>query len=388
MASLTSRERIIRALNHQETDIIPIDIGGIYNQTTLHKDAYTKLQRYLGYENEITISSILSQSAFPDEYIRKRFKADCYPLYVSLDRVEYKIEKNENGVISYKDEWGVRWECPQNGVCFNPVGHPLEGCTLDDIDKFPWPDPKDKRKWSGMGEKAKEIYENTDYALVVNGPLDGGIYVPCQWLMGYESFFIKMMTEPEIVEAMLEKIVKYHIGQWNVILDEVGKYSQVVVLSDDLGTQNSPLMRPSLYKEIIKPAQAKVVNFIKSKADVKIVYHCDGAVHKFIPDFIELGMDAWNPVQISADGMDDTAYFNKKFGDKLAFWGAGCDSETILSTKAPEEIRQEVKRRINDLAPGGGLVLGSINNIEKNVPVENIVTFYDALYEFGSRFYG
>ncbi len=387
MSSLKSRERVIRALNHKETDRIPIDIGGIYNLTTLHKDAYKKLQKYLGYNNKITISSMLSQTAFPDEYVRQRFKADCYPLYMPLDKMNINLQWDKDGSSWYKDEWGVKWMCPANGLYYDPVGHPLEGCTLEDIDKFNWPDPNDNSKWLGMGKRAKDLYENTDYALVVNGPFNGGVYVPCQWLMGYEDFFIKMMIEPEIIEAMLEKIVEYHIGQWNLILDEVGKYAQVVVLSDDLGTQNAPLMRPSLYRQLIKPAQAKVVNFIKSKADVKIVYHCDGAISEFISDFIDIGVDAWNPVQVSADGMDDTAKLKKEYGDKLTFWGAGCESQTVLSTKTPEDIREEVKRRINDLGSDGGLILASIHNIQKDVPIENIVAFYDALYEFGTAFY-
>lgn len=381
---LTSRERVLKALNHEETDRIPIDIGGIHNLTTMHREAYAKLQAYLGHDNEIKISSMLSQSACPDEYVRKRFKADCYPLYLTPEKYGYDLKSDDLGGSYYIDEWGIKWRCPIGGYYYDPVGHPLSNCTLGGIEKFNWPDPHDGSKWTGMREKAKEIYETTDYAIVVSGPLDGGIYVPCQWLMGYEQFFIKMMTDPEIVEAILDKIVKYHIGQWNIILDEVGEYVQVVVLSDDLGTENEPFMEPRLYREFIKPAQAKVVEFIKSKANVKILYHCDGAVKDFIPDFIDVGFDAWNPVQVSAAGLDDTAELKRLYGDKLCFWGATCESQSVLSKKTPEEIKAEVKRRISDLAGGGGLVLSSIHSIQKDVPIENIIAFYDALYEYGT----
>ena len=238
-----------------------------------------------------------------------------------------------------------------------------------------------------MRAKAKDIYENTEYAIVVNGPLDGGIYVPCQWLMGYEYFYIKMMTEPEIIQAILEKVVEYHIGQWEIILNEVGPYAQVVVLSDDLGTEYAPLMEPSFYRQYIKPAQARVVKFIKSKADVKILYHCDGAVSDFIEDFIEIGIDAWNPVQVTAVGLNDTADLKRKYGHRLCFWGATCESQTLMLSKSIDEIRLEVKRRIGDLAKDGGLVLSSIHNIKKEVPVENVVAFYDAMYEFGVEYY-
>ena len=388
MAALTSRERVVRALNHQETDRVPIDIGGISNLTTLHRDAYKNLKNYLNYEHETVLTSMLSQSVLPDEFLRKRFKADCYPIYTTgPSKLELQIHTENDGSTWYKDEWGIKWKCPQDGLYYDPVEPPLKDCTLGDIENYPWPDPKDTARLTGIKEKAKDVYENTDYCLVMNGPLYGGIYVPCQWLMGYEDFFIKMIAEPAVVEAMLEKVVEYHLGQWELILNEVGKYVQVAVMSDDLGTQQHPIMSPKMYRQFIKPLQAKVAAFIKSRADVKIVYHCDGAIRDFLPDFIDVGFDAWNPIQVSANGMDDTAWLKKEYGDKLCFWGGSCDSQNILSRKTPQEIRAEVQRRVNDLAPGGGLVLSSIHNIQRDVPPENIVAFYDALYEFGTSFY-
>lgn len=384
---LTSRERVIKALNHEATDRVPIDIGGIYNLTTMHKDAYASLKAYLGFDDKITLSSMLSQTAFLDEEVRKRFKVDLYPLYISPERKGIKLEETDDGVSYYYDQWHIRWECPVGGAYYEAVGHPLQDCTLEKIENFKWPDPNDDAVWRGMGKKAKALYEETDYALVVNGPFDGGIFVPCQWLMGYEEFYIKMMVEPEIVEAILAKVVEYHIGQWNIILNEVGDYVQVCVLSDDLGTQSSPIMSLEFYRDIVKPAQEKVIRFIKSKADVKIVYHCDGAVSEFIEDFIDIGIDAWNPVQVSADGLDDTKELKRLYGDKLAFWGATCESRDLLSKSTGEEIEAEVKKRIGDLASGGGLILSSIHNIQKDVPAENIVAFYDALYTYGVEHY-
>lgn len=388
MVELTSRERVIRALNHQETDRVPIDIGGISTLTTLHRDAYAKLKDFLGYKNDqVTLTSMMSQSVLVDEYIRKRFKGDFYPLYTTGPKPDLQIQQEDGGATWYLDEWGVKWRCPAEGLYYDPVGHPLQDSDLEDLDRFPWPDPRETRHIVGLEEKAREIYENTNYAIVVSGPFYGGIYVPCQWLMGYENFFIKMISNPKLVRAVLDKVVEYHLGQWDLILNAVGKYTQVVLLSDDLGAQQFPIMNPKMYREMIKPYQAKVVNFIKSKADVKIVYHCDGAIKEFLPDFVELGFDAWNPVQVSAQGMDDTAWLKKEYGDKLVFWGAACDSQNTLSSKGPKEIREEVRRRILDLGHGGGLILSSIHNIQRDVPVENVVAFYDALYEFGTAFY-
>lgn len=388
MIEMKSRERVIRALNHQEADRVPIDIGGISNITTMHKFAYRNFQKHMNQNDEIIITSPLSQSVLPGEWVRKRFHADCYPIYVTGPTYESSHPNvDEDGATWYRDEWGIKWKCPSGGFYYDPVEPPLINCTLENIKKYPWPNPKDQSKILGLGKKAKDLYENTDYALVMNGPLYGGLYVPCQQLLGYQEFFIKLLIEPEIVEAVMDKIVEYQIAQWEMILDQTGNYIQALVMGDDLGTQNSPIMSPKVYREIIKPRQKKVVNFIKSKADVKIIYHCDGAIRAFLPDLIDVGFDAWNPVQVSADGIDDTAWLKKEYGNKLSFWGGTCDTQNVLSKSTPEQIRQEVKRRINDLSPNGGLVLSSIHNIQVDVPPENIVALYDAFYEFGSKVY-
>ena len=387
MSELTSRERVMKALNHEEADRVPIDIGGIYNLTTLHRDAYTRLMDYLGYDyDEVEIAYFNPQSVIVDERIRQRFKSDCYPVCVDGPADwEFELHEEDDGSAWYRDEFGIKWKT--SGLYFDPVEPPLKDCTVEDIEGFDWPDPQDPSRIAGLKEEVKRLYEETDYCLVLSGPLGGGIYLPCTWFIGYQEFFMKLIMDPDVVEALLKKIVEFQLGWWEMVLAEIGEYLQVVVLSDDLGTQEAPLMRPEMYREQIKPYQKEVVSFIKSKADVKVVYHCDGAIYDFIPDMIDIGFDALNPVQVSAKGMDDTAKLKEEFGDEISFWGGACDSQGRLSKGTPEEIKEEVKKRINDLAPGGGLVLASIHNIQKDVPVENIVAFYEALYEYGSTFY-
>ena len=396
MAEMKSRERVIRAIEHQETDRTPIDIGGLSNITTMHKDAYRKMQKYLGHEGEpFEISSMLSQSAKPDEYVRKRFKADCYPIYSSGPEGYMKILQTDpvDGSTFYYDDFQVKWACPKNGFFYDPVGHPLaEMKTIDEMEAFDWPDPYDKTNINGqgivgLGDKAKDLYENTDYALVVGGIFNGGTFVPIEQLLGYEKFFKMLMKKPDTVRYLLDKILTYEKAHWDMLLDEVGKYASVAVLSDDLGSQIAPIMRPSIYRDVIKPYHKEIVNFIKSKCDhIKIVYHCDGAISEFLPDMLDIGYDAWNPVQFSANGMDDTAAINREYGDKIAFWGGTCDAQGVLSRGTVEEVKEDVKRRIKDLAPGSGLVLASVHNIQREVPIENMVALYDSFYEYGTAF--
>ncbi len=388
METMTSRERVMKALNHQPTDRIPIDIGGMHNLTTMHRDTYANLKKYMGLEEDAVLTSALSQSIQPTAFMRERFKTDCYPIYLPLKEHEKNPTQEADGSLTYMDEWGVKWRCSPGGLYFDPVGHPMTDFEYEDLESYPWPDPYKDYGYDALAAHAKDMYENTDYALVLNGPLDGATYVPVQQLLGYEEFFVRLMIDEPFIEYCLDKVVEFQIAQLGMIFDKMGQYIQVARMSDDLGTQNAPIMRPDVYRKIIKPRQKKIVDFIKSKKpDIKIIYHCDGAVYPFIPDFIDLGFDAWNPVQVTADGIDDTARLKREFGDKLCFWGAGCDSQQVIARKTPEDIRAEVRRRINDLAANGGLVLGSIHNLQRDVPPENIVAFYDALYEYGVAYY-
>lgn len=380
---MISRERVIKSLEHQPIDRLPIDVGGIYNLTSLHKDAYSDLIKYLGYDNlEIKIGYFNSQTVIVDEKIRKRFKADCYPLIPEgTTEEELNIQLDEEGKKFYIDEFGLKWK--SSGLYYDPVESPLERDDIKSVKNLKFPDLRNQpRRFDKLKKEAVKVYQDTDYATVLSGPLGGGIYVPCTWFLGYESFFIKMITDRELVLELLNQIVQYHLEWWDIVLSEIGEFVQVVVLSDDLGSQEAPLMSPEMYRDIIKPFHEKVITFIKNKANVKVVFHCDGAIWDFIPDFIDMGVDALNPIQVSAKGMDNTSKLKQEFGDQICFWGATCGGQNILPNSNPKEIEREVKKRIDDLKSNGGLVLSSIHNIQKDVPPENIVAFYDALFKY------
>ncbi len=385
---MTRRERVMTALNHQIPDRIPTDIGGMHNLTTMHRDCYANLKAYLGLKEDATIASTRSQAILPTEELLTRFHSDCYPLFPALPEWEKNPVPQEDGSLTYVDEWGVMWRKSESAIYFDAQGHPMKDITLDNFDSQNWLSPDYDYGYDALAEKAKQMYNDTDYALVVNGPLDGATYCVGQQLLGYEAYFVKLMMEKELMHKMMQKIVDFQIGQWRQIFDKMGDYISVCRMSDDLGSQKAPLMRPKVYREMIKPYQKQVTDYIHSrKPDVKIVYHCDGAIMQFLPDMVEIGMDAWNPVQVTAAGIDDTAAIKAEFGDKIAFWGAGCDSQQVIANEKPDVIRAEVRRRINDLAPNGGMILGSIHNLQKNVPPENIVAFYDAINEYADVFY-
>jgi uroporphyrinogen decarboxylase len=171
---------------------------------------------------------------------------------------------------------------------------------------------------------------------------------------------------------------------WAKALETVGENVMIVSEADDLCGQETTLVSPKMYRELIKPRHTRLFSFIKktAKTDVKIFYHCCGAVSSLIPDLIESGIDILNPVQVSAAGMD-TRELKRLYGNDLVFYGGGVDTQRVLPTGTPAEVRDEVRRRIDDLAPGGGFVFNTVHNIQADVPPENIMAMWEALREFG-----
>jgi uroporphyrinogen decarboxylase len=182
-------------------------------------------------------------------------------------------------------------------------------------------------------------------------------------------------------KALFDKLADFHIEFFRHYLEAVGDCIDVVVVSDDLGGENGPLISPELYRELIKPAQKKLWQFIKSNTEAYLFLHSCGSISKFIPDLIEIGVDILNPIQVAAKDMD-TRRLKDEFGDKLIFWG-GIDTQRILPFGSPEDVESEVKKRIADMAPGGGYVLTAVHNIQAGVPPENICMMYDAARKYG-----
>ena len=179
-----------------------------------------------------------------------------------------------------------------------------------------------------------------------------------------------------LMEVYMERVSKY--------ADAVGDYVQVIEVNDDLGSQSGPQLAPALYRKMIKPYHKKLWRYIKEKTGCYLLLHSCGSVYDFIPDLIEMGIDAINPVQVSARNMD-TARLKKEFGSEISFWGGGCDTQRVLPFGTPDEVEEEVRRRIDDLAPGGGFVFTQVHNIQPDVSPENIMAMYSALDKYGKR---
>jgi uroporphyrinogen decarboxylase len=189
-----------------------------------------------------------------------------------------------------------------------------------------------------------------------------------------------LMQNEKFAQVLMDKILNFQIRLLENLFKEIGSYIDVIKIGDDLGAQNALLISPKSYRKLIKPRHKKLISFIKKKTKAKVLLHTDGAVYSLIEDLIEIGVDILNPLQVSAKGMD-AKRLKKEFGDELCFWG-GIDTQKILPQGSTKEIEEEVKRIIDELAPGGGYILASVHNIQPDVPPENIYAMYQAAQKY------
>lgn len=364
------------ALNHEEPDRTPIDIGGML-ASGFNKIVHDKLKKFLHMRGGKTqVVHMMQQEVRPDERIRSMFGGDTYGLWSN------SIGNRKLAGNMYIDEWGVKYRLNKSGYYYEIVEFPLKNAQMKNLEEYRWPNPYNPMRTRGLAKKARELYMNTSLALIANGIFCSGPFQHCAWLLGLEDYLAKMLLDKEFSRTFLEKALKFHLDYWDMMLNAVGEYVQVVAIADDLGSNDAPLINPDLYREMVKPYHEKLISFIKEKANVKVLLHTDGDVYPLIPDFIEIGVDALNPVQYSAREMD-TKKLKEEFGEKLTFWGGGCDTQQILPFESPDKVREEVKRRICDLAPNGGFVFAPVHNIQLDTPPENIVALYTAALEYG-----
>jgi uroporphyrinogen decarboxylase len=258
--------------------------------------------------------------------------------------------------------------------------HPLADAALEDVADYPFPKGDDPARFDGLRERALLLRNETPYA-VVSG-ISGVVYEICWYLRGLEQWFVDTTTQPEFCEALLDATLRFWSDWFRLFLDEVGDLVDVIMIGDDIAGQSGPLFRPDFYRRIVKPRHKQLVQYIRSRTEAKIWYHTCGSCAEFIPDLLDNGIHALNPVQISAAGMDP-ATLKRDFGDRVIFWGGAIDAQHVLPVATPEVVREHVRRNLEIWKPGGGYVFNNVHNIQADVPPENIIAFYDAAYEFG-----
>ena len=409
---MTPRERVLKAVNHQIPDRVPIDLGGM-KASGIAVSVYDKVKRKLGISTPTKVLDPPLMIAAVEDEVLKRLHVDVVPLDVSgvLSMVEPDREwiarrLFDGTEVLFPPRTGIAEDSRGNWILLNSDGSPSSyrmpkgGYYFDDI-SFNKGDRIDPKKFQPVSDipdahlnvlsrYGRSLYENTDYAILGWG--FGVCFLGLSLITDRTSnvtqgrsddWMVMLMTEKDTCHEMMDRSVDATIQCLKLVSQAVGDYCFAWgVAADDSGTQRGEFIRPDLWAEMLKPHYKKLCNWIHANTSWKVLLHSCGSVRNLLPHFIEAGIDILNPVQTSAANMDP-AQLKSEFGDRLVFWGGGCDTQRVLGSATPDEIRQHVKQRIETFSPGGGYVFNNVHNIQADVPPENIIAMFESAYEFG-----
>ena len=380
---LTSRERVLTAIHHEQPDRVPLVIG-VSNATGVKMTPYKGIKDIIGVQapdNYIYDWPELGTAEI-DEETMCRLHSDVRGV---LDLEPEKIRKRNrerDPHSDYIDSWGSGQTEISPGDWF-PSVHPLpEARTAEDLDAYQgWPDMDDPTRIAHVRDNARRLAEENQFAILAT-PWLLFPFERAYAMQGMDTFLLNMARDPDFARALLEKIAVYCKQLMGRFLEELGDNVDIIKIGDDLGTQESLMISPKMYREILKPVHADFISFIKARTKAKIFFHSDGDVAPLIEDFIEMGVDILNPIQTSAGSMSDLPSLKKRFGSNIVFCG-GIDTHRVLPFGTTEEVRQEVRRVIQILGPGGGCMIGAVHTVMNDVPPENVLAMVDAVEEFG-----
>jgi len=378
---MTSRERVLTALQHERPDRVPIVIGAS-NATGLKMRPYQRLKSLLGIQSADNYLYDWPElgTANPDEATLQRLHSDVRGVHDRFPERVYLQNHRRPAHAPFYDDWGAGSTEIEPGVWF-PGLHPLsEAQAIDELERYPWPDMNDPTRIAHVRQYAQRLADENHYAILATPwllfPFERAFA-----LQGMDRFLLNMALNPDFAQALLLKIAGLCKMLMGNFLAELGENVDIIKIGDDLGTQESLLISPQMYRRVLKPVHADYIAFIKQRTHAKVFFHTDGDVFDLVEDFIEIGVDILNPIQTSAGKMSHLAELKKRYGKRIVLCGA-IDTHHILPFGSPAEVRQEVRRVIEALAHDGGYLLGAVHTIMDEVPPENILAMVDAALEF------
>ena len=377
---MNSRERLLTTLNHQEPDRIPLDLGST-QVTGIHVIAYQRLREYLGLPLvEPRLCDSVQGLALPDEDLIEKLGVDVRGLF-PLNSHNWHVNAIDVGDHwEYHDEWGLTQHKPKpDGLYFSVVKSPLDSpaLTVDEVRAHPWPDTSDPQRIAGLHDLAV-TYRAQGQAVMIKGVL-AGIFEMSQRVRGMQNMLMDLAAHEALACAFLDKMVELKIKFWEMALAQLGEVIDVISEADDYGTQTSQLVSPRMFRKIFKPRLQTLFARIHQLAPkAKLFFHSDGNIRPILPDLIEIGIDILNPIHITATNMEPAA-LKRDFGQDVAFWGGGVETQSVLPFGTPQAVKDNVRRNIEALAPGGGYVFNTIHNIQADVPPQNIVAMIEVL---------
>lgn len=415
---MTPRERILAAIHHQEPDRVPIDLGSTPS-SGISAIAYGRLKKYLGIAHgETRVYDVVQQLAQPEEEILDRYGIDVVDLGRTFDTKDtdwYEVKLFDGSDAQYPSWFhpsatpGGGWRvCAPDGT---EIATQLKNMNFFDQTCFPWIDdyppnlaselPAAMAKvhwaalahspWDHAGEddfwhtlraNTLALRESTDRAIMV--VVGCNLFEWGTFLRRMDNFLMDLVAEPEHVAALLDSLMEVHLRTLEKVCQSVGDIADVCRFGDDLGTDTGPFMAPATYRSLFKNHHTRLCDYVHRHSSMRTFLHSCGSIHALLPDLIEAGFDVINPVQTACRNMEPER-LKREFGKDVCFWGGGCDTRSILNHGTPQEVRDDVRRRIDILAPGGGFVFNTIHNILPDVPPQNIEAMFEAVHEFGGH---
>jgi len=379
---LTSRERVLTAIDHEEPDRVPIVIG-VSNATGIKMGPYRELKRRIGVDAPDSYLYDWPElgTAAIDEATMRRLHGDVRGVLDLEPATVLERNRTREPHSDYVNSWGSGAVEIAPGEWF-PMVEPLaDAMTIDELERFPWPDMDDPTRIDHMRAEAARLAADGEFAIMATPwllfPLERAFA-----MQGMDRFLMNCALDPEFAEALLRKIAGLCERLMGHVLDALGDDVDIIKIGDDLGTQQSLLMSPAMYRSMLKPIHAESIASIRRRTKAKVFFHTDGDVFPLLDDLVEIGVDILNPIQTSAGRMADLATLKRRYGSALTFCG-GIDTQRVLPNGTPDEVRAEVRRVIGELAPGGGYLLASVHTIMNDVPADNILAMVDAAEAYG-----
>ena len=365
---MTSRERVALALEHQETDRAPVDFGGTV-VTCPEYHAHKKLRAHFKIADaEDPIIDYTMGTVAACEELCRLFGSDFRR--VALNVVPPRIV---NG--TFETGFGIVHKRAEPHLYYDVVFHPLAEAEIEDLDHMKMPDPDDAVLYHGLRDRTKDLFDNSEYAIVADFGVPG-FYETSQKLRGYENLACDLLVNTEFVASLYDRLLALQKRYFKNYLDQVAPYAQIICYADDLGMQDRLQMSPETYRTVIKPYHQKIFDYIHSLADVKILMHCCGAIYDVIGDLIEVGADILNPVQVRAAGMNPEQ-LGREYGDRVSFWG-GVDEQQLLPFGTAKQVEAEACRLLAALGKGGGYILAPGHCVQPDTSPENVAAIYRA----------
>lgn len=374
---MKARERFAATMAHEQPDRVPVDFGKHIG--SFHRDVYPRLREALpelGLPEEAQILDRMAQNIVLDDRLCERLGIDfrwLVPNWVGVRETEV------DGTPGYLDMWHTPHKYSEDGAYYSIAGYPLGGSeelSSAEIEAFAWPNPDDPAMFTGLAERARGWAEE-DVVVGADG-IKVGILQTASQLRGYERLFVDFVVFPDAAHGLFARISAVIDEMYRRYMRAVGRFVQLVVITDDQGTQQSLMVSPAMFREFIKPHLRSQIEAIKQEAPhVKVLMHCDGAIHPIIGDLIEIGVDILNPIQTSVNGLEDTQALKEEFGRRVCFHG-GIDVQQVLPNATVDGVRQEVARRASELGNQGGYILAPCHNINVDVPIENVLSLFEA----------